>query len=147
MPSNQIAVKYTLDMNLSFLMGGGDISDEEFEALGIEIVRKDPDGDRSLKISEEGLLQYTELIKAKLMPGFWNEIVGEKEILFIFKFKDGSIKVQKLSQENERENDELCAEFNNEPPGKTHNVYKYISENKFYHDFMLEHYADLINRP
>lgn len=29
---------------------------------------------------------------------------------------------------------------------KTANVYKYISDNKFYHDFMMEHYADLINR-
>ena len=134
-------------MNLSFLMGGGDISDGELEALGIEIVQKNPNGDRSLRISEECLPEYIKLIKAKLMTGFWNEIVGEKEILFIFKFKDGSIKEQALSPENERENDELCAEFNNEPPGKTHNVYKYISENKFYHDFMLQHYADLMNRP
>ncbi|MDP2665811.1 MAG: hypothetical protein Q8P23_04265 [bacterium] len=134
-------------MNLSFLMGGGDILDEEIEALGVEIVQKDPDGDWALKIPEESLPQYIELIKAKLAPGFWNEIVGEKEILFIFKFKDGSIKEQILSPENEQENDELCAEFNNESPGKTHNVYKYISENKFYHDFMIAHYADLINRP
>src|SRR3989344_4652650 len=133
---------YIIDMNLSFLMGGGDISDEELEALGIEILRKDPDGDRSLRISRESLPEYIKIIKAKLTAGFWNEIVGEKEILFIFKFKDGSIKEQILSPENERENDELCAEFNNEPPGKAHNVYKYISENKFYHDFMLEHYAD-----
>ena len=138
---------YILYMNLSFLMGGRDISDEELEAFGIEIVRKNPDGDRSLGIPEECLSEYIKLIKAKLTPGFWNEIVGEKEILFIFKFKDGSIKEQILSTENERENDELCAEFNNEPPGKAHNVYKYISENKFYHDFMLKHYADLINRP
>jgi len=134
-------------MNLSFLMGGGDIPDEELTALGIEIVQKDPDGDRSLKIPEKSLSQYIELVKAKLEVGFWNEIVGEKEILFIFKFKDGSVKEQMLSPENERENDELCAEFNNEPPGKTHNVYKYISENEFYHDFMLENYADLISRP
>lgn len=128
-------------------MGGEDVPDEELETLGVEIIQKDSDGDRALKIPEGSLPQYVELIKAKLTPGFWNEIVGEKEILFIFKFKDGSIKEQVLSPENERENDELCAEFNNEPPDKTHNVYKYISENKFYHDFMLEHYADLINRP
>jgi len=138
---------YNLNMNLSFLMGGRDISDEELEVLEIEIVQKDPDGDRSLRISEECLPEYIKLIKEKLVAGFWNEVVGEKEILFIFKFKNGSIKEQILSPENERENDELCAEFNNEPPSKTHNVYKYISENKFYHDFMLQYYADLINRP
>lgn len=134
-------------MNLSFLMGGDGISDDELEMFGVRIIQKNPSGNRALEIPEEALPQYVGLIKAKLVPGFWNEIVGEKEILFIFKFKDGSIKDQVLSPENEGENDELCAEFNNEPPGKTHNVYKYISENKFYHDFMLEHYADLINRP
>src|SRR3990167_6406483 len=81
-----------------------------------------------------------------LLKGFWNEIIGVKEILFIFKIEDGSIKEYKLSPENEQEIDKLCAKFNNEPADKTANVYKYISDNKFYHDFMLEHYTDLINR-
>ncbi|MDO8574827.1 MAG: hypothetical protein Q7R61_00940 [bacterium] len=131
---------------LSYLMGAKKIEDGELESLGIKIEEKDADGDRALKIPEEKLSQYIELIKAKLTAGFWNEIIGEKEILFIFKFKDGSIKEFKLSPENEQEIDKLCAEFNNEPPDKTANVYKYISDNKFYHDFMIEHYADLINR-
>lgn len=132
--------------HLSYLMGAENIQDSELEALGIEIRDRKTDGDRMLVIPEEKLPQYIELIKAKLTNGFWNEIVGEKEIIFIFKFKNGSIKQYSLSPANEKEIDDLCIEFNNEPPDPNPNVYKYISENKFYHDFMLEHYADLINR-
>ena len=36
---------------------------------------------------EDRLSQYIELIKNKLTNGFWNEIIGAKEIIFIFKFK------------------------------------------------------------
>lgn len=127
-------------------MGAEKIEDNELETLDIKIEEKDTDGNRSIKIPEEKLSQYIELVKNKLIEGFWNEIIGEKEILFIFKFKDGSIKEYELSPENEQEIDKLCAEFNNEPPDKTANVYKYISDNKFYHDFMIEHYSDVINR-
>jgi len=131
---------------LSYLMGAEKIEDKELEDLDIKIENKDSDGNRSIKVLEEKLPQYIELIKDKLTNGFWNEIIGAKEILFIFKFKDGSIKEFKLFPENEQEIDKLCAEFNNEPPDKTANVYKYISDNKFYHDFMIEHYSDMINR-
>ena len=131
---------------LSYLMGAEKIEDKELEDLDIKIKNKDSDGDRSIKIPEEKLSQYIELVKNKLTEGFWNEIIGEKEIIFLFKFKDGNIKEYELSPENEQEIDKLCAEFNNEPPEKTANVYKYISENKFYHDFMMKHYADMINR-
>ena len=131
---------------LSYLMGAEKIEDKELEDLDIKIENKDSDGDRSIKIPEEKLSQYIELVKNKLTEGFWNEIIGEKEIIFLFKFKDGNIKEYELSPENEQEIDKLCAEFNNEPPEKTANVYKYISENKFYHDFMMKHYADMINR-
>lgn len=132
--------------NLSYLMGAENIQDTELEDFGVEIKEKTLDGDRMLIIPDKKLPQYVELIKIKLTNGFWNEVVGEKEIIFIFKFKDGHIKEYKLSPENEKEIDKLCAELNNEPPDKIANVYKYISDNKFYHDFMIKHYADMINR-
>lgn len=127
-------------------MGAENIEDEDLTDLDISIEEKMPDGDRTLKIPEEKIGDYIELIKTKLNNGFWNEVIGAKEIIFIFKFKDGSIREYKLSPENEQEIDKLCAKFNNEPPEKTANVYKYISDNKFYHDFMMEHYGGLINR-
>ena len=131
---------------LSYLMGAREIKDSELESLGIEIKNTTEDGDRMLVIPSEKLPSHIELVKSKLTNGFWNEIVREKEITFIFKFKDGHTKEYELSPENEQEIDNLCAEFNNEPPNKTANVYKYISDNKFYNDFMMEHYTDLINR-
>lgn len=131
---------------LSYLMGADNIQDTELESLGVEIEEKKSDGDRMLVIPNEKLSRYIELMKAKLTNGFWNEIVGEKEIIFIFKFKDGHAKEYKLSPETEKEIAGLCSEFNGDAPEKTANVYKYISGNKFYHDFMMEHYADMINR-
>ena len=131
---------------LSYLMGAHKIENKDLTDLDISIEKTIADGDRTLKIPEEKIRQYIELIKAKLDSGFWNEVIGKKEIIFIFKFKDDSIKEYRLSPKNEQEIDKLCASFNNEPADKTANVYKYISDNKFYHDFMMEHYADLINR-
>ena len=134
------------DFYLSYLMGAENITDNDIETLGASVEQKMPDGDRTLKIPQDNLPIYVQLIKDKLNNGFWNEVIGTKEILFIFKLKDGSIKEYSLNPENEKEIDNLCAKFNNEPEGKTKNVYKYISENSFYHDFMLEHYSDLVNR-
>ena len=133
-------------MYLSFLMGAENITDNDIAVLGVEIVETKEDGDKTLKIPTEKLPWYIELIKTKLDNGFWNEIVGDKEIIFIFKFKDGSIKEYKLSTENEAEISKLCSEFANAPQDKTANVYKYISANKFYHDFMMEHYKEMIAR-
>ena len=127
-------------------MGAENITDKNLIDLDIEIVETKDDGDRTLKIPEERLLDYIELIKSKLTNGFWNEVVGEKEIIFIFKLKDGSTKEYKLFLDNEKEISKLCSEFTNEPLEKTANVYKYISGNKFYQDFMMEYYSDLINR-
>lgn len=127
-------------------MGADKIEDKDLMALDISIEEKMSDGDRTLKIPEDKLLQYIELIKSGLNNGFWNEIIGSKEIIFIFKFKNGLTKEYKLSSENEQEIGELCAEFANELPEKATNVYKYILNNKFYHDFMIEHYKDMIER-
>ena len=131
---------------LSYLMGAENITDNDLTYLNIEIVETKDGGDRTLKIPQENLTKYVELIKSKLTNGFWNEIVGEEEIIFIFRFKNGSTKEYSLSLENEQEIDKLCAEFANESPEKTANVYRYISDNKFYHDFMMEHYSDMIHR-
>lgn len=127
-------------------MGGENIKDEDLVCLNIIIVDTKDDGDRMLKIPKESLPDYFELIKSKLTAGFWNEVVGEKEILFIFKHKDGSTKEYKLSPENEQEVDNLCNDFNEVPHETGANIYKYISNNSYYHDFMIENYGDIIRR-
>lgn len=133
-------------MYLSYLMGAGNIKDNDLTSFGIDIEEKKSDGDRALKIPEDKLSQYIELIKSRLTNGFWNEIVGANKILFIFKFKNGSIREYSLSSENEREIDALCAEFNDESLPKVTDVYKWLAENKFYHDFMSENYQSMMNR-
>lgn len=134
------------NLYLSYLMGAESITNVDIEGLGVSIEETKSDGDRTLKIPKEKLSEYIELIKSKLTNGFWNEIVGEKEIIFVFKFKDGLVKEYELSLEIEKEVSTLCSEFTGVPLDKTANVYKYISGNKFYHDFMMEHYTDMINR-
>ncbi len=135
-----------MDYGLSYLMGAQDISDADLENLGVSIENRTENGSRKLKIPKERLSQYAALIKGKLSTGFWNEIITDTEIIFIFKFKNGEVLQYSLSPNNEAEIDKLCAEFNNEPANKTANVYKYISENDFYQDFMKKHYAEMINR-
>ena len=133
-------------MYLSYLMGADKISDQDLVNLGIETVEKTDSGSRKLKIPSDKIEGYKNLIREKITPGFWNEFLDENNVHFIFKFKNGEIREYVLSPENEQEIDKICAELNNEPPDKTANVYKYISDNDFYHDFMMEHYKEMIER-
>lgn len=133
-------------MYLSYLMGGEDITDKDLSDLGIKIVRKTESGNREIKIPQDTIERYKDLVREKMTAGFWNEFMNEKEIYFIFKLESGELKEYVLSPENEQEIDKLCAKLNNEPPDKTANVYKYISDNDFYHDFMMQYYKDMVER-
>lgn len=127
-------------------MGAKNIEDKDLTNLGIDIVEKTDSESRKLKIPSEKIEGYKDLIREKITPGFWNEFLDENNVHFIFKLKNGELKEYVLSPENEQEVDHLCAELNNEPPEKTANVFKYISDNDFYHDFMMEHYKGMIER-
>lgn len=135
-----------MSYRLSYLMGSTQIQDKELQDLGIEIIGKSESGSRKLKIPSTKTPQYIGLVKAKLTQGFWNEIIGVDKIIFVFKFKNGEVKEYVLDNPGESLISKLCSEFNGDPLSKTANVYKYISENDFYRDFMLEHYSNLINR-
>jgi len=127
-------------------MGAEGIKDKELTDLGVIIVGKTGSGDRKLKISKENIGAYKALVAEKMTLGFWNEFLDEEGIYFIFKLENGDIKEYMLSPSNEQEIDELCAKLNNESPDKTANVYKYIAENDFYHDFMIRHYKEMVER-
>ncbi len=131
---------------LSVLMGGKNIEDSELESLNVEIVEKDSDGDRKLKIPSRYLTEYLNLATNKLESGFWNEAVGEKDIIFVFKYNDGSTRKYNLSSENEAEVGALCSKFSGDSTEKTANVYKYLSGNSFYKDFVKRYYSELLNR-
>ncbi len=127
-------------------MGAEKVSDQDITNLGITIIEKTNSGSRKLKIPSEKIEEYKNLIREKMTLGFWNEFLDKNNVHFIFKLKNGELKEYVLSPENELEIDHLCAELNNEPAGKTANVFKYISDNDFYHDFMMEHYKEMIER-
>ena len=127
-------------------MGAEKIKDQDLIDLGIIIVERTESGSRKLQIPEDKMEGYRILIREKMIPGFWNEFLNENNIYFIFKFENGEIKEYSLFPENEQEVSDLCTRLNNEPSDKTANVYKYISDNDFYHDFMVTHYRDMIDR-
>lgn len=133
-------------MYLSYLMGVKDATENHLKSLGVANATKSESGNWKLEIPTEKIEAYKEFVKAKLEPGFWNEFLDEYGIHFIFKLKDGTYKEYALSSTNEQEIDNLCAKLNNEPPEKTANVYKYLAENDYYHDFMWEHYQPMIER-
>ena len=127
-------------------MGGDKISDEDLLEVGVEIVGRTESGSRMLRIGDESPEGYVQLIKEKLNEGFWNEIVGPEEILFIFRFSDGSVEEYKLTLDNEKHIAELCSQFNGDSLEKTSNVYEYISGNDFYKKIMTNNYSELIDR-
>ena len=127
----------------SYLMGGGKVSDEELEKIGVKILEKTKDGDRKLEIPIAKLEEYKKLIKEKLDNGFWNEIVGE-EILFIFKDKEGNIKEIILSKETTEEIEKLGAEYNDEPYLGETSTWKWVAENDTYTDLII-HSEDGVN--
>lgn len=132
----------------SFLMGGGEISDEDLKKIGIRVVGKTDDDDKKLEIPLDSLKQFEELIKQKLKPGFWNEYVS-KETVFIFKHKNGKTERFVLDDKTERKIDRLAAEFNGEKWRKnwqTQLVWNWLAENSWYRDLMIhENEGVLIN--
>lgn len=129
---------------LSYLIGAQKIQDTDLISLDISIEEKKLDGGRALIIPEENLPRYIALVKENLGNGFWNEVVGSDKILFVFKFNDSSIREYSLSLDNQKKIGKLCSEFNGESIDKTKAAYQYLSENNFYHDFILKNYADII---
>jgi len=122
---------------LSFLMGAPAISDQALSRLGIEIVERFGSGIRGLLIPGANLQAYRDLVRNKIEPGFWNDIVGRTEIFFLFKLSDGTFKELTYSVENREEIGLLCTELNKDPIEKTSDVPRYLAENPFYRQLMV----------
>jgi len=134
------------DQYLSFLMGAPAISDEEINRLGVKVVERFGAGIRGLLIPSVALQAYKDLVREKLSPGFWNDIVGRRQILFLFKLGDGTVKEIVYSRENRGEIARLCTEFNKDPIEKTSDIPRYLSGNPFYRDLIIKfHQSPSIN--
>ena len=123
---------------ISFLMGASAIPDEELRVVGIEILESVGGDIRKLLIPEGTLDAYKEVIRQKLQPGYWNDVVGRTVIIFMFKMSDGIMRELIYSPENREEISRLCSKMNDDPIEKTADVLRYMAANSFYRDTMVE---------
>lgn len=115
-----------INMNYSYVMGVSNIdklkeNDFEIEQYGSNYGISFPDNKSRI---------FEEYIYENLQNGFWNEYLG-KEIVFIFKFKDGSVKRYVLNNYNEKEILNLCEKFAN---CKFESIDKMLKDNSFYRE-------------
>ena len=125
------------DEYLSFLMGAAAISDEELVDLGIEVVRGAGSPFRGLLVPGGSLGAYKALVREKLTPGFWNDIVGRQEILFVFKLADGTIEEFTYSEANREQIARRCTSLNRDPIEKTSDLLRYLAGNPFYRELLV----------
>jgi hypothetical protein len=121
---------------LSFLMGAEAISDEEIADLGVRILKGAGTPFRGLLVPAGSLPAYKALIRDKLTPGFWNDILGRHEILFIFKLNDGSVRELAFSEATRPEIARLCSSLNMDPIEKTSDMPRYLAANPFYRELI-----------
>jgi hypothetical protein len=126
---------------LSFLMGADAIDDEELTSLDVEILRGAGSGFRGLLIPEKSLAAYKTLVREKLAPGFWNDILGREEVFFIFKLADGAVRELTLSEDTRSEIAHLCSSLNKDPIEKTSDVLRYLAGNPFYRELIEAFYG------
>ena len=122
-------------------MGALTVSDEQLRATGVEILESIGSDIRGLRIPEIALESYMDLVRSKLQPGFWNEVVGRTTVIFIFKMNDRTVKQLVYSPDSREEISRLCSEMNDDPIEKTSNPLRYLASNGFYRETMVECYG------
>ena len=121
---------------LSFLMGADAIADGELTSLGIQIAKGAGTPFRGLLIPAASLSAYKALVREKLTPGFWNDILGRHEIVFVFKLVDGTQRELELSDATRSEIARLCSSLNGDPIEKTTDMPRYLAGNPYYRELI-----------
>ena len=127
--------------HLSFLMGADAITDDELTNLGVKILERYGSAARGLLVPAASLSLYSALVRERLTAGFWNEIVGRQQILFIFKLPDGTVSEVALSEATSSEIAQLCSSLNGDPIEKTSDLPRYLSGNLLYGELIAAFYA------
>lgn len=78
------------------------MADEELAALGVEIVQRRGTSIRCLRVPAASVEGYLDLVAARLQPTYWNEVVGQRDIRFVFKLEDGSVRETSVSSGDPR---------------------------------------------
>jgi hypothetical protein len=119
---------------VSFLMGAAAIADGDLTGIGVTILQGAGSGARDLLVPADALARYSALVRERLDPGFWNEIVGREQILFIVKLPDGAVRELALSPQTSPEIARLCSTLNGDPIEQTSDVPRYLAGNPLYRD-------------
>lgn len=131
---------------LSYLMGAEQITDAELMELDITIVGTEDSGSRKLEIPIGKVSDYQDLIREKLTPGYWNEVVSLHGAQFIFRHADGSIQELDLTPQTDKEIDSLAAQFSNEATSDWPSSWNWLAKNDFYRGYLVhEAYGSLMN--
>ena len=126
---------------LSFLMGADAIAADELNHLGIDVLQGAGSPFRGLLIPGKSPAAYRALVRQKITPGFWNDIVGRQHVLFIFKLADGTIRELALSEATRSEIAQLCSSLNKDPIEKTSDMPRYLAGNPFYRELIAAFHA------
>ena len=113
-------------MNYSYVMGIDNIDELANNGFLIQKI----DSDYGVSFSDDKISLFEDFICRNLANGFWNEHIG-KEIVFIFKFDDGSIKRYLLNSDNESEILNLCRKFAN---CNFESIEKMLKGNEYYYE-------------
>ena len=100
-------------------MGADAIQDGELTALGVTLLRGSGSPLRGLLVPSGSLAAYRKLVREKLTPGYWNDIVERREVIFIFKLADGTVKELTPSGADRSEIAQLCSSLTQDPIEKT----------------------------
>ena len=122
-------------------MGADAITDDELTNLGVKILERYGSAARGLLVPAASLSLYSALVRERLSAGFWNEIVGSQQILFIFKLPDGTVSEVALSEATSSEIAQLCSSLNGDPIEKTSDLPRYLSGNLLYGELIAAFYA------
>jgi hypothetical protein len=127
--------------HLSFLMGADAITDDALTNLGVKILERYGSASRGLLVPAASLSLYSALVRERLSAGFWNEIVGRQQILFIFKLPDGTVREVAVSEATSSEIAQLCSSLNGDPIVKTSDLPRYLSGNPLHEELIAAFYA------
>ena len=126
---------------ISLLMGAPTLTEAELRDVGVTILERFRPDLLGLLVGRDCIQRYKELVRERLEPGFWNDLVSPDEILFVFKLADGTVKEFTLSEQNREEISRICSELNGDPLEKTSDLPRYFAANPFYRDVMVACYG------
>lgn len=95
--------------SISFIMGTDSDIKDKLDDIGATYQIED-EKYYLVKIPNEKLSEYENVISEYLKPGFWNEYIG-REVVFIFKTMKGKIIRYVWNDSNEKDILKLCNEY------------------------------------